>query len=30
MGNKVEESTHALYDGMAYIMSSDGFIHAIK
>ena len=30
MGNKVEESTPALYKGMAYIMCSDGFIHAIK
>lgn len=30
MGNKVEESTPALYNGKAYIMSSDGFIHAIK
>lgn len=30
MGNKVEESTPALYNGKAYIMSSDGYIHAIK
>ena len=30
MDNKVEESTPALYKGMAYIMSSDGYIHAIK
>lgn len=30
MGNKVEESTPALYKGKAYIMSSDGFIHAIQ
>ncbi|QLE02454.1 PQQ-binding-like beta-propeller repeat protein [Galbibacter sp. BG1] len=30
MGNKVEESTPALYKGKAYIMSSDGYIHAIK
>ena len=30
MGNKVEESTPALYKGRAYIMSSDGYIHAIK
>ncbi|GAL68412.1 predicted cell surface protein [Jejuia pallidilutea] len=30
MGNKVEESTPALYKGKAYIMSSDGYIHAIR
>jgi outer membrane protein assembly factor BamB len=30
MGNKVEESTAALYGNRAYIMSSDGFIHAIR
>lgn len=30
MGNKVEESTPALYKGKAYVMSSDGYIHAIK
>jgi len=30
MGNKVEESTPALYKGKAYIMSSDGYIHAIQ
>ena len=30
MGNKVEESTPALYKGRAYIMSSDGYLHAIK
>ncbi len=30
LGNKVEESTPALYDGMAYVMSSDGYLHAIK
>ena len=30
MGNKVEESTPAIYKGKIYIMSSDGYIHAIK
>ncbi len=30
MGNKVEESTPALYKGKAYVMSSDGYIHAIE
>lgn len=30
MGNKVEESTPALYKGKAYIMSSDGYVHAIQ
>jgi outer membrane protein assembly factor BamB len=30
MGNKVEESTLALYGNLAYIMSSDGYVHAIK
>lgn len=30
MGNKVEESTPAIYKGKIYIMSSDGYVHAIK
>ncbi len=30
MGNRVEESTTALYKGKAYIMSADGYVHAIK
>lgn len=30
MGNKVEESTPALYKGKAYVMSSDGYVHAIQ
>jgi outer membrane protein assembly factor BamB len=30
MGNKVEESTPAIYKGKIYVMSSDGYIHAIK
>ena len=30
MGNKVEESTPALYNGKAFIMSSDGYIHAVQ
>ena len=30
MGNKVEESTPALYRGRAYVMSSDGYLHAIE
>lgn len=30
MGNKVEESCTALYKGKAYVMSSDGYIHAIR
>jgi len=30
MGNRVEESTPALYKGKAYIMSADGYIHAIQ
>ncbi|BDC98749.1 PQQ-binding-like beta-propeller repeat protein [Persicobacter psychrovividus] len=30
MGNKVEESTPALYKGKAYVMSSDGYMHAIQ
>ena len=30
MVNKVEESTPVLYKGRAYIMSSDGYLHAIK
>ncbi|MFY0654938.1 MAG: hypothetical protein JXQ96_23105 [Cyclobacteriaceae bacterium] len=29
MGNKVEESCTALYKEKAYIMSSDGYVHAI-
>jgi outer membrane protein assembly factor BamB len=29
MGNKVEESTPALYGDRAFIMSSDGYVHAI-
>jgi len=30
MGNKVEESTPAIYQGKIYIMSSDGYVHAIQ
>jgi hypothetical protein len=30
MVNKVDESTPALYRGSACIMSSDGYLHAIK
>lgn len=30
MGNKVEESTPAIYKGKIFIMSSDGYVHAIK
>jgi outer membrane protein assembly factor BamB len=30
MGNKVEESTPAIYKGKIYIMSSDGYVHAIR
>ncbi len=30
MGNKVEESTPAIYKGKIYIMSSDGYVHAIE
>jgi hypothetical protein len=30
MGNRVEESTTALYNGKAYIMCADGYVHAIK
>lgn len=30
MGNKVEESTPAIYRGRVYILSSDGYLHAIK
>ncbi len=30
MGNRVEESTPALYRGKMYIISSDGFLHAIR
>ncbi len=30
MGNRVEESTPALYRGRAYILCSDGYLHAIQ
>ena len=30
MGNKVEESTPCLYRGKAYVISSDGYLHAIQ
>lgn len=30
MGNKVEESTPAIYNGKIYVMSSDGYVHAIN
>lgn len=30
MGNKVEESTPAIYKGKIYVMSSDGYVHAIE
>jgi outer membrane protein assembly factor BamB len=30
MGNRVEESTPALYRGKLYIMSADGYVHAVQ